>query len=292
MDDFEYSAASTVDDAVQLLSARGEGARVLAGGTDILVHLREGRRHADLVVDVKKIPELARLDYDAQRGLSLGAAVPCYRIYGDSAIADAYPALTDAARIIGGWQIQSRASIGGNLCNASPAADSIPALFVHRAQCHIAGPRGNRELDVREFCTGPGTHALKEGELLVRISLEAPPPGSSSAYERFIPRNEMDIAVVGVASWVRFSNDGKKIEEARVALAAVGPTPIMADEASQWLAGQPVQESTFERAGELARNAAHPISDMRGTAEYRRHLVGVLVKRTLVQAMERARARS
>src|SRR6185436_9698777 len=139
--DFEFQTATTVDEAVSLLAARGPAAKVLTGGTDLIVQLREGQREADLVVDVKKIPELMELAFDARSGLRLGAAVPCYRIYENDEIARAYPALIDAARIIGGWQIQSRASIGGNLCNSSPAADSIPALIAYDVTCHIAGPQ-------------------------------------------------------------------------------------------------------------------------------------------------------
>ena len=182
---------------------------------------------------------------------------------------------------MGGWQIQSRASVGGNLCNSSPAGDTIPPLYVHDALCVIIGPAGRREIPAREFCVGPGRNVLQPGEMLATIILPPPAARGGSAYERFIPRNEMDIAVVGVASWVRLSGDGKTIAEARVAVGAVAPTPRLAAEASNWLAGKPATEETFARAGELAREAASPISDMRGTAEFRVHLVGVLTKRTL-----------
>jgi len=284
VNDFEYAAATTVDEAVSLLAARGERAKVLAGGTDIIVQLRENLRHADLVVDVKKIAELMECRFEPGKGLCLGAAVPCYRLYGDAAICQAYPALVDAARIIGGWQIQSRASIGGNLCNSSPAADSIPALIALDAQCDIAGPGGRRRVPVLEFCTGPGRNLLERGEILVAIEFPPPAERASSAYERFIPRNEMDIAVVGVASWVRLNAAKDKIEAARIALGAVGPTPLYAQAASDWLAGQPNTAATYQQAGELAKQIARPISDKRGPAEYREHLVGVLVGRTLAKA--------
>jgi xanthine dehydrogenase FAD-binding subunit len=288
--DFEYAAATTVDEAVSLMSAGGDRAKVLIGGTDLIVQLREGLRQANVVVDVKRIPELMELDYQATGGLRLGAAVPCVRIYGDKAIKQAYPALADAAHIIGGWQIQSRASIGGNLCNASPAADSIPALIAHDTTCQIAGPSGRRSVPVSEFCVSPGRNCLARGEILTSIDFPAEAPRSSSAYLRFIPRNEMDIAVVGVGSSLQLSADGQTIARARVALGAVAPTPVFAAAASDWLAGKPVSEATFQEAGELAKQAAKPISDRRGTAEYRTHLVGVLVKRTLAIAAERARA--
>jgi carbon-monoxide dehydrogenase medium subunit len=272
------------------MAARGDRAKVLIGGTDLIVQLREGLREADLVVDVKRIPELLSLSYEGKRGLVLGAAVPCMQIYDNPAIRRDYPALTDAAHIIGGWQIQSRASIGGNLCNASPAADSIPALIAYNAVCHIAGPNGRRQVPVTEFCVSPGRNCLGRGDILTALEFRAVAPGSSAAYLRFIPRNEMDIAVVGVGSWVQLSEKGQTIAEARIGLGAVAPTPVFAQTASDWLAGKPANEETFAQAGELAKQAARPISDKRGTAEYRVHLVKVLVKRTLTIAAERARA--
>jgi carbon-monoxide dehydrogenase medium subunit len=287
--DFEYAAAATLEEAVSLLAARGERAKILAGGTDILVQLREGLRDADLVIDVKKIPELSAVDYSAQRGLRLGASVPCYQLYENRDLAAAYPGLIDAARIIGGWQIQSRASIGGNLCNSSPAADSIPSLIAYDATCHLAGPGGRRTVKASEFCTAPGRNVLAPGELLVALEFAAPSQHSSAPYLRFIPRNEMDIAVVGAASWVQLNAAGDAIEQARVALAAVAPTPLFVKTASDWLAGKPATEATFAQAGELASQAARPIADKRGTAEYRKHLAGVLTKRTLAIAVRRAR---
>jgi carbon-monoxide dehydrogenase medium subunit len=287
--DFEYAAATTVDEAVSLMAAHGDRAVMLAGGTDILVQLRETDLEADLVVDVKKIPELMRLDYSAQSGLKLGAAVPCCELYDNAEISAAYPGLVDAARIIGGWQIQSRACIGGNLCNSSPAADSIPTLIAYGVTCHVAGPDGERTVPAAEFCTAPGKNVLQRGELLVSLQFPPVAPHSSAAYERFIPRNEMDIAVVGAGSWVRLNDAGDTIEEARIALASVAPTPLFAEEASTWLTGKPANEASYAAAGELAKKIATPISDMRGTAEYRTHLVGVLTKRTLATAVERAK---
>lgn len=290
MNDFDYAAATTVDEAVSLLAARGDRAKVLAGGTDIIVQLRENIRQADLVVDVKKIHELMELRFDSRRGLRLGAAVPCYRLYDSSELCAAYPALIDASRIIGGWQIQSRASIGGNLCNSSPAADAIPALIALNAQCEIAGPGGRRRVAAADFCTAPGRNVLQRGEILVALDLPPPLPRSGSAYERFIPRNEMDIAVVGVGSWVKLNAAGDKIEAARISLGAVAPTPLFAQAASDFLSGQPAHESTYRQAGDLAKQIAQPITDRRGPAEYREHLVGVLVGRTLTRAVEGARS--
>jgi len=287
--DFSYAAPATLREAASLLAEANGKARILAGGTDILVQLREGLRDADLVIDVKKIPELMELSYSAAKGLRLGASVPCYRLYDHAEISRAYPALADAAHIIGGWQIQSRASVGGNLCNSSPAADTIPALIAHGVTAVAAGPSGQREVKGEDFCTAPGRNVLQPGELLVTLVFPPAVVNSGSAYERFIPRNEMDIAVAGAASWVQLSADGKTIEKARIGLCAIAPTPKFAAEASQWLTGKPATEESFAQAGELAKKVASPISDMRGTAEYRVHLVGVLVKRTLAKAVERAR---
>ena len=289
MKDFDYAAPTALEEAVALLAQHNGSAKILAGGTDIIVQLREGLKDADVVVDVKKIPELTELKYSTESELSMGASVPCYRLYESPEIVSAYGAVTDSARIIGGWQIQSRASVGGNLCNSSPAADSIPSLIAHHAVAHIVGPTGPREVPVTEFCTAPGKNVLEPGELLVKITLPAPASKSASAYLRFIPRNEMDIAVAGVGSWVKLSEDGGTIEDARIGVCAVSATPQFAEEASAFLVGKPVTEETFTAAGELAKKVAAPIDDMRGTVEYRIHLTGVLTKRTLNIACERAK---
>lgn len=294
MQPFNYACAATVDEAVALLglhnSDQSGGARVLSGGTDLLVALREGRLTAQLLVDVKRIPELVEMRYDPADGLTLGAATPCRRIHTDAQISAAYPGLIDAASIIGGVQVQGRASLGGNLCNASPAADSIPALIAHRATCVIAGPGGRRTMAVEEFCTGPGRTALQPGEFLVALHLPPPRAGSGGAYLRFIPRNEMDIAVVGVGVAVQLAEDRRTVEECRIALGAVAPTPLFVTEAGAALAGQPLSLETIGEAARIAQAAARPISDMRGAAEYRRHLVGVLTRRALTRAFERAKA--
>jgi xanthine dehydrogenase FAD-binding subunit len=289
MNNFDYTAPASLAEATALLASNPGTTRVLAGGTDLIVQLREHLRAADLVVDIKRIPELTECLDSETDGLRLGAAVPCYQIYENERLAKKYPALADAARIIGGWQIQSRASIGGNLCNSSPAGDSIAPLIALGARCIIAGPSSNREVAAEDFCTGPGQNLLKKGELLSTLVFPPSVPSSGSAYERFIPRNEMDIAVAGVSSWVELDNSRATILKARIAVSAVAPTPKFAAEASAWLAGKPVSPETFAHAGELARKVASPINDMRGTTEFRIHLVGVLTQRTLATATERAR---
>jgi carbon-monoxide dehydrogenase medium subunit len=289
LESFEFVTPSSIDEAVKLLASNGDKARMIAGGTDILVQMRAGRRTPAVVVDVKGIPELNALSYDASKGLTLGAAVPCYLIYQDKAVAEAYPGLIDTAWLIGGIQIQGRASIGGNVCNAAPSGDSIPAVIVLGGVCNIAGPNGTRELLAEEFCTAPGQNALQNGEMLVSISFPAPVANSGANYQRFIPRNEMDIAVVGVGSSVVLDASGQNFVSARIALASVAPTPVFAKEAGDSLAGKAVSEEAIQQASELAMAAAKPISDMRGTIRQRTHLVGVFTRRTLNNAVQRAR---
>lgn len=287
MRDFSYIAANTIPEAVALLDEKGEGARILAGGTDLIVQVREARRDVDWIIDIKSIPEVNTLDYNADTGLTLGAAVECYKIYAVDAICDAYPGLIDATKIIGGTAIQGRAAVGGNLCNASPAADGIPPLIVLNATCVIAGPNGEREVPVEEFCTAPGQTVLEKGEMLVSIKIPAPESNSSSFYLRFIPRNEMDIAVVGAGASVVLDDAKQTIVSARIGLAAVAPTPLFAEEASALLAGREVSDTAINEAAEAAKAIARPISDMRGTAEQRTHLVGVLTRRALNGAIQR-----
>ncbi len=290
MQAFEYVRAQSTEQAVALLAEAGEQARVLAGGTDLLPQMKEGRRKVALVVDVKLIPELNELCYDPDEGLWLGAAVPCYRIYSHPVVARAYPGLIDAASLIGGVQIQGRASLGGNLCNASPAGDSIPALIVHSAVARIAGPAGRREVPVEAFCTGPGRTVLGPGELLVALHLPPPRPGFGAAYVRFIPRNEMDIAVAGAGASLQLDDRGEMIVAARVALGAVAPTPLYVPAAGAALVGRPVAEAAaaFAAAAEIARAAAQPITDMRGTEAQRKHLSAVLTRRALQRALARS----
>ena len=289
MQAFDYVRAQSVDEVVSLLSQNGDQARVLSGGTDLLVALREGRRQAKLVIDVKGLPETSQIEYSAQGGLKFGAAVPCHRLYNNKEVAAAYPGLMDAAHLIGGTQIQGRASIGGNLCNASPAADSIPSLIAQNATLTIVGPNGTREIPVEELCIAPGRTSLQPGEFLVSIKLPAVKPGSGAAYLRFIPRNEKDIAVVGAGAYVELDESRDNFVAARVSLGAVAPKPLFIAEAGEALAGKPVNEASIAEAARIAQAAATPITDMRGTAEYRKHLSAVMTRRAIEKAVERAR---
>ena len=285
---FDYQAPTTVAEAIQLMAKHNGTARPLAGGTDLIDQIRVGRFAPDVLIDVKKLKELNVLSAD-KNGLHIGAAVPCYRIYGHETVNSQYTALADSCRIIGGVQIQSRASIGGNLCNSGPAADSIPSMIALGGVCVITGPDGTREVPVESFCTGPGKNVLTPGELLVEVCFPARPANSGSHYRRMIPRNEMDIAVVGVGASVVLDDSRQKFVSARISLGAVAPTPLFAQAASDLLAGQAVSDESLDKAAAAAREIATPITDMRGTREYRIHVTGVLVKRVLQAAVARAR---
>jgi carbon-monoxide dehydrogenase medium subunit len=285
---FEYFAPTTVAKAVAILAEKGNGARPLAGGTDLIVQLRRSILEVDLIVDVKKIPELNLITFNPGKGLIIGAAVPCDRIIKNPDVIRMYPGLVDAVSLIGGTAIKGRATIGGNLCNAAPSGDSIPPMIVLEAGCTIAGPSGVRTVPVERFCTGPGKTVLTQGELLVSVHFPLSVAHSGTCYLRFIPRHEMDIAVAGVGARVDLDDDLRKIVSARIALGAVAPTPILAHEASDLLVGKVPSETIFSQASALAQEAARPITDMRGTIAYRHHLVGILTKRALRGAIDRA----
>lgn len=289
MHELHYEAPTSLDQAIGLLAAAGNDGRMLAGGTDLIIQMRAGVREPGQVIDAKKIPELQTLSYDAQGGLRLGAALACCEIIDNPTVRQHYPGLVEAAGLIGSDQILARASVGGNVCNGSPAADTTPALIALGATCHIAGPNGTREVAVEDVVTAPGQTALAADELLVEFRIPAPPAKAADCYQRFIPRNEMDIAVVGVGSCVAL--DGDTCSAARIGLGAVAARPLLAEEAGAALVGKPLDDAAIDAAAKLAQAAASPISDMRGTAEFRTHLVGVLTRRTLEEAAARARAR-
>ena len=289
MKPFTYAVPTTIEEAIGLLADSSGSARPLAGGTDLLVQLRCDLCDADVLVDIKRIPELNRLSFDPAEGLTVGAAVSCARLCEHPDVRKAYPGLVDAASIIGGTAIQGRATLGGNLCNAAPSGDSIPAMMVLGATCTVAGQGGIRTVPVETFCTGPSETVLGTGELLVAIHFPAPTLNSGARYLRFTPRREMDIAVVGAGVWVALSEDHARITDARVALAAVAPTPVGAAAAGASLIGKRPAEEAFAEAARMAQEVARPITDVRGTAAQRRHLTGVLVKRALRGAVARAK---
>jgi carbon-monoxide dehydrogenase medium subunit len=285
MQSFDYVAPKSVAEVTKFLADKNGTASVLAGGTDLIVQLREGRRTAGLVVDVKHIPDLTQITSN-ENGLRIGAAASCHDICSDPIVQQKYPGLVDGIHLIGGVQIQNRASVGGNLCNASPAADSIPALIVHHAICHITSQGGEHTMPVEEFCIAPGKNALQAGELLTFIHIPAPQKNFGASYLRFIPRNEMDIAVVGAGASVVL--DGDRFAAVRIGLGAVAPTPLLATESGTFLSGKALTRANVKEAARIAQSIAKPITDLRGTAEHRKHLVAVLVERALDKAIERA----
>jgi CO/xanthine dehydrogenase FAD-binding subunit len=286
--ELNYESPTSIAEAIRLLAEEPQ-AHILSGGTDLLIQLRNGRLPATrLVIDAKRIDELTEIQWDEDESLRIGAAVSCRQLITAPEVVRRYPGLAEAAALIGSRQIQSRASLGGNLCNGSPAADTIPALIALGARAVVAGTGGRRELPVEEFVTAPGRNALGEGEILAQLFVPAVAAGAADAYQRFTPRNEMDIAVVGVAASVTL--DKGQCIEARVALGAVGPTPLVAEEAAAELVGGPIDETRLEKAARAAREAARPISDKRGSATYRRQLVHTLSRRTITAAARRAGA--
>lgn len=290
MEAFDYVAPRTLDDA---FAAMGNGRRtlMLAGGTDVIIQLREGRKHCDQVVDLKQIPGMQSLEFGSDGSLDIGAAVPLAVIYESPEVRAKFPALVDAASIIGGTAIQSRASLGGNLCNASPAADSSPALMALGARLVIGSSSGTREIAVEDFFVGPGRSALQPGELLVKIVVPALRENAGAFYHRFIPRNEMDIAVASAGVLLELDGSGQ-ITRARVALGAVGPTPIMVPAAAQAVTGKAANADTFALAGAAAAEAATPITDMRGSIAQRKHLASVLTVRAFEGALARIKGDS
>lgn len=278
MKEFAYECPETIESAIALIV--DGNARALAGGTDLIPQMREGRRQVDRVVDLKRIPELTAILELPGSSLAIGAAASASAVAGNARVAADYPAVATSARLIGSLQVQNRASLGGNVCNAAPSADAIPALICHQARARIAGPGGTRELDLEKLFAGPGRTTLEPGEILTAIILPPPEPRSAAHYLRFTPRREMDIAVAGAGAWIRLDEQGA-IAAARIALASVGPTPIRAGTAEQKLVGAMPSAPLFKEAGRLAAGDARPISDTRGSAEYRRSLVSVLTARAL-----------
>ncbi len=288
MQSLTYQRATSIGEAVSLLQNGGDTARVLAGGTDLIVQARERKRDVSLLVDVKHIPELIGISYNANNGLVIGAATPLYQIYGNEDIKNFYPSIVEASSVIGGTAIQGRASLGGNLCNSSPAGDSLTAMMAINATAHIAGPQGERDVPVEGFFTGPGRNVLESGEFVVNIHVAPHQPGTGEAWQRFIPRNEMDIAVVNCGTYLALEND--VITDVRVALGAVAATPIMVPDISEILIGKTLNDETIDMVADAASKAATPIEDMRGSVKQRKHLAGVLTKRTLSIAAERAQS--
>ena len=281
-----YAAPSTIEEAVGALAAASGIAKVLSGGTDLLVQLRSGRLRPDLIVDTKRIPGISGIR-EQNGGFAIGAATPGAVLGECKALREAWPGVVEAANLIGSTQIQGRASLAGNLCNASPAADGVPALIAARATCVVAGANGRREVPVESIVSGPGRTSLSRDEFIIEFHLPRRPPRSADAYLRFIPRTEMDIAVVGAAVSVTLDGAGA-CTDARVVLGAVAPTALLVGDAAAALIGRTLDATALAMLDEAARRACKPIDDKRGTIAYRTKVAGVMARRAAAIAYERA----
>ena len=281
-----YERPESLTDAVSLLSQASDNAFVIAGGTDLLVRMKDDAFAPELVVDIKSIPELSDV-VETEGGFMIGAAVSCAKLGEHAGLKKSWPGVVEAANLIGSTQIQSRCTIAGNLCNASPAADSVPALVAAGAEAKIAGPGGTRRVAVEDLLTGPGTLSIEKNEIVEAIVLNKRPPRSSDAYLRFIPRTEMDIAVVGAGMNLTLNDDGV-VDSARIALGAVAPTVLLVETAAEAIVGSKLEDAALDGLADACSAACNPIDDKRGTVEFRTKVAGVLARRAARIAYDRA----
>ena len=286
MTSLSYAAPTSVDAAVKLLAGAGGVAKVLSGGTDLLVQMRAGRVKPEIIVDTKKIPGIIGIR-EENGAFVIGAATPGAVVEAHAGLNKAWPGIVEALDLIGSTQVQGRCSLAGNLCNASPAADSVPALYAAGAIAVVVGSKGTREVPVEQIPTGPGRTSLAKDEFILEFKLPARPANSSDAYLRFIPRTEMDIAVVGCGISVTLDANGV-CTAARCSLGAVAPTVLLVKEMADVLIGHKLDADTLAKLDAAAQAAAKPISDKRGTAEYRTKVAGVLARRVAAIAFDRA----
>jgi carbon-monoxide dehydrogenase medium subunit len=283
----QYEAPRSLEQAVTLLVNRGGEARVLAGGTDLLVQMRTDILEPALLVDIKGISELREV-HEQDGAFRIGAAVTGAELKEHAALKRAWPGVIEAANLIGSTQVQGRATMGGNLCNGSPAADSVPSLIAAGAKASIVGPKGRRELAVEDVMLGPRQLALEKGEIIASFQLPKKAPRSADAYLRFIPRTEMDIAVAGCGVCLTLDAGGT-CTAARVGLGAVAARPLLVADAAKALVGSKVDDAALGKLDAAVRAACKPIDDKRGTVEYRTKVAGVLARRAALIALERAR---
>jgi len=287
---FEYHAPTNLDEAISLLQRHGESARPLAGGTDLVVQMKESATKFPLpshIVSLLRVPELRGIEFSDSEGLRIGAGATMTEVAESPVLRERYTAIAEGAALVGSIQTMNMATVGGNLCNAAPSADIAPPLIVFDAEAVIVGPSGRRSLPLEEYFLGPGKTALGPHELLAEVRVPVPLAGTGSAYARHTPRKQMDIAVVGVA--VALTLASGRIERARVALGAVAPMPVRAGRAEAQLEGEPLSDECLARATDAAVEECSPISDVRGSAEFRRHIVRVTTERMLRLAADRAR---
>src|SRR3954451_22549562 len=290
MTELRYLAPHTLEEAVSAFAAAGSAARILAGGTDLLVQMRSGAVRPGLIVDIKKIAEMTAIEQTADGGFRIGAAVPGAVLAEHPQFGKVWPGVLEAVNLIGSTQVQGRASAGGNLCNGSPAGDSVPAMVAAGAVVMVQGPNGRRQMPVEQVPTGPGRTSLTPGEILVSFTLPPRPAGSSDAYLRMIPRTEMDIAVVGLG--VSLTMKDGVCTAGRVGLGAGAPTVLLVEDAAKALIGSKLDDAALAKAAAACSAACRPIDDKRGTIAYRTKVAGVLLKRTAAIAAKRATQKS
>jgi aerobic carbon-monoxide dehydrogenase medium subunit len=286
MTDVQYVAPRSLDEAVRAFAAASGDGRILAGGTDLLVQMRSGTQRPGVIIDIKKIAEMTTIEAGADGSFRIGAAVSGAAMREHPRLKKVWPGVVEATNLIGSTQIQGRATAGGNLCNASPAGDSVPAMIAAGAVVTVQGPRGRRQLPVEAVPAGPGRTNLGPGEIVVSFTLPPRPKGSGDAYLRMIPRTEMDIAVVGCGVSLTLANGA--CTAARVGLGAVAPTVLLIEDAAKALIGSKLDDAALDKAAAACRAACRPIDDKRGTIAYRTQIAGVLLKRAATIAAERA----
>ena len=287
MDDLRYEAPESPDSAISFLAEAGSSARVFAGGTDVMVQIHAELIDPGVIVDIKKVPGIMDIS-ESDGAYTFGAATPGMVLMAHEGFSSTWPGIIDGVALIGSIQVKGRASIGGNVCNGSPAADSTPTMIAANAICNIVGPNGERTAPVEDIVTGPGKTSLLDGEFILSFSLPKRPAHSGDAYLRLTPRTEMDIAVVGAGVNITLDDDGT-CTAARISLGAVAPTPLLVAEAADALIGTKVDEAALTKMGEACSAACNPISDKRGTKEYRIKTAAVIARRAVEIALERAR---
>ncbi len=283
---FDYFEPATLPEAVSLLERFDGRASILAGGTDLLVEIKERIRLPDHVINIKKVPGLDYLSYDPVDGLKIGSLATLHEVETSPVVIEKYAGLYQAARELGSIQVRNRATVAGNICRASPSADTLPPLIADNATIHTFGPDGERSIPMEKFFTGPGKTVLLDGEILTRINVPSPPPNTGKVYLKLGRRAAMELATVGVA--VTLTLDGNECRSVRIVLGAVAPTPMRATDAEDILIGKAISENAIEEASQAAKDQCRPISDVRGSADYRREMVRVLTGRALRMSIEAA----
>ena len=286
---FEYHAPASIQEALECLCQCAGKAKVLAGGTDLLVSMKKREQVPEHLINLKGIKGLNAIRYDEKQGLAIGGLATVGDIERSQIVKEKFTALWDAVNVMAAPQVRNLGTIGGNLCSAVPSADTAPPLITLGASVRLLGAKGERSVPVEFFFKGPGESVLKADEILVEVLVPNPPENSGGAYFKLMRRNAMDLALVGAAVFLRINKDKKVCQEARIALGAVAPTPMRAPKAEQVLLGRAVNEETAKEAGNTARLEAKPISDIRASEAYRREMVGVLTKRAIMAALDRTR---